>query len=80
MTNEEEDDKKTVSEDLSEPETIDELEDHLRLLIEINSNLQQTIKYLGQLNTELCKIISSVNNISFVCDVQCKKINDSLQI
>ena len=74
----EEDDKKSESEDLSETTTIDELDDHLKLLIEINNRLQQTIKYLGQLNTELIKMVSNINNISFVCDSQCKKINDSL--
>ena len=73
-----EEDKKTISEDLSETTTLDELEDHLKLLIEINSNLQQTIKYLGQLNTSLCHIVSSVNNISFVCEKQCEKIHDSV--
>ena len=69
----EEEDRKTVSQDLSEPDTIEELEDHLKLLIEINQNLQQTIKYLGQLNTKLCEIVSTINNISYACDLHCKK-------
>ena len=78
MSEDNENDKITESEDLSETTTLDELEDHLRLLIDINQNLKQTIKYLGQLNTKLCLIVSSVNNISFVCEKQSEKIHDSV--
>ena len=68
MSDDNENDKITVSEDLSDDCSAEELEDHLKLLIEINNNLQQTIKYLGQLNTKLCEMVSNINNISFVCD------------
>ena len=64
MSEDNENDKITESEDLSETTTLDELEDHLRLLIDINQNLKQTIKYLGQLNTKLCLNIPNVMSLS----------------
>ena len=64
--------------DVSECDTVAELDEHLRLLVEINNNLVQSIKYLEQLNTQLCKMVSNLNNMMFICDKQCERINENL--
>ena len=66
----------TQSEDLSEHETIEELDHHLELLIQVNNFLVLIIDNLEKVNTQLCKLVSNANNVSFVCDKHCKHIKE----
>ena len=58
--------------------SIEHLSEHLQLLIEINNNLVQSIKYVEQLNNQLCKLVSNLNNIVYACDKQIERINESI--
>ena len=78
MSEDNEDDKRTISQDLSETNTIEQLDHHLELLIQVNNMLCQTIKQLEKLNTELCRIVSNINNVSFALSQKCDEINKVL--
>ena len=55
-----------------------ELDKNLQLIIQINNNLTQTIDLLQKINTELCKMVSNVNNVSFVFNLKRKDIHDAI--
>ena len=79
MSEDHENDEHTISEEgLSEASTVEELERHLELLVNVNNMLCQTIKQLEKLNAELCKIVSNVNNVSFALSQKCDEINKVL--
>jgi len=53
------------------------LERNLQLVITLNNALVNTIKNLEKINVELCKMVSNINNVSFVTK---KKIDDIQKI
>ena len=55
---------------MSEEEVI---ERYVQLVITVNNELVKTIKDLEKINDELCKMVSNINNVSFVVN---KKIDD----
>ena len=55
-----------------------DIDKNLQLIIEINNNLTQTIDLLQKINTELCKMVSNVNNVSFVFNLKRKDIHDAI--
>ena len=55
-----------------------ELDKNLQLIIQINNNLTQTIDLLQKINTELCKMVSNVNNVKFVFNLKRKDIHDAI--
>lgn len=54
-------------------ETTETLDANLQLIIGINSEPQETIQYLQNLNNELCKMVNDVLNIKFIVN---KKVDD----
>ena len=55
---------------MSEEEVI---ERYVQLVITVNNELVKTIKNLEKIKGELCKMVSNINNLSFVVN---KKIDD----
>ena len=55
-----------------------DIDKNLQLIIQINNNLTQTIDLLQKINTELCKMVSNVNNVSFVFNLKRKDIHDAI--
>ena len=55
-----------------------EIDKNLQLIIQINNNLTQTIDLLQKINTELCKMVSNLNNVSFVFNLKRKDIHDAI--
>ena len=55
-----------------------ETDKKLQLIIQINNNLTQTIDLLQKINTELCMMVSNVNNVKFVFNLKRKDIHDAI--
>ena len=53
-----------------------EIDKNLQLIIQINNNITQTIDLLQKINTELCKMVSNVNNVKFVFNSKQKDIQN----
>ena len=62
---------------MSEEEVI---ERYVQLVITVNNELVKTIKNLEKFNGELCKMVSNINNLSFVVNKKIDDIQKTVQI
>ena len=50
-----------------------ELSINTKLLIQVNNRLVKIVKNLQKLNSELCHMVSNINNINYVLNKQIKQ-------
>ena len=59
-------------------ENCDSLAESLKIVISINNELVKTLTYIERINTELCKLVSNLNNFSFAASNQINKLQNNL--
>ena len=67
----------SIASDITEIDTT-ELNEHLKLLIQINNMLITVIDNLQKINTQLCMTVSHVSNFRYILNTKVDEINDQL--
>ena len=65
----------SIASDISE---IGELNEHLKLLIQINNMLITVIDNLQKINIQLCTMVSHVSNFRYILNTKVDEINDNI--
>ena len=65
----------SIASDISE---IGELNEHLKLIIQINNMLVTVIDNLQKINTQLCMTVSHVSNFRYILNTKVDEINDNI--
>ena len=67
----------SIASDITEIDTT-ELNEHLKLLIQINNMLVTVIDNLQKINTQLCITVSNVSNFRYILNAKVEEINGQL--
>ncbi len=51
---------------------------NVEIIITLNNELVKTIKHLEKINTQLCKMVSNINNLSFMINSKIDEIQEKL--
>ena len=68
----------TVASIASDITEIGELNEHLKLLIQINNMLITVIDNLQKINVQLCMTVSHVSNFRYILNTKVDEINDNI--
>ena len=65
----------SIASDITE---IGELNEHLKLIIQINNMLITVIDNLQKINIQLCMTVSHVSNFRYILNTKVDEINDNI--